>query len=149
MTGSASTPRHLQLLSADRALLFGRSRDQPIDRAIQRFRHGTLGDSIGMAQGDDQRPQPQVPTATSTLAGMVACVSAAWPKYQATWRRPPTSRSGPGPRRSGSTAWWGLTARTIPSDGSLAACNASSGAGSSLPLMPGTVTAVPGTGSYR
>ena len=29
------------------------------------------------AQADDQRPQPQVPTATSTLAGIMACVSAA------------------------------------------------------------------------
>ena len=71
-----------------------RARFQPIDRAIQRFPHGTLGDSIGRSQGDDQRPQPQVPTATSTMAGIVACVSAAWVTYQATWRRPPISRSG-------------------------------------------------------
>jgi hypothetical protein len=38
---------------------------QLIDRAIQRFPHETLGDSIGMVQGDDQRPPPPVPTATS------------------------------------------------------------------------------------
>jgi len=72
------------------------ARFQPIDRAIQRFLHDTLADSIGMTQGDDQRPQLQVPTATSTLAGIMACVSAAWVAYQATRRRPPTSGSDPG-----------------------------------------------------
>ena len=71
------------------------ARLQPIDRAIQRFPHDTLGDSIGMTQGDGQRPQPQVPTATSTMASIMACVSAAWVTYQATRRRPPTSGSDP------------------------------------------------------
>ena len=42
-----------------------------------------------MTQGDGQRPQPQVPTATSTMASIMACVSAAWVTYQATRRRPP------------------------------------------------------------
>jgi hypothetical protein len=152
------------------------ARCQPIDQPIQRFPHETLGTPSGRCKpmtSDLHRrfPRRRRPWPTSWHAhrrldyvpGVDADLPPAVPVQREVCRERPyaadpnqapgqgllASWSCSGSRPPGDSMGKGLTARRFHAMASLAACNPSSRAGSSLPpLAPRTVTATAATGTY-